>query len=1009
VVILGAGRNVSGNLPSAVVSIDEGHRVLDWLLATFGALGGPQVHFVGGYKVDEVAELYPDILFSFNPDWEVTGPARSLSLVPLASESATFVSYSDVLFRPDAVRRLDGDAGDVVLAVDSQWRVRYDGRSRAELDSAEKLQLDGEQLVDIGKQVPTDLASAEFAGLLKLSVPMAVRLESALRSGVFQGRAGLPEIVRHLLQEGASISIVDVGGDWAELNAPQDLARFVLGTKAESLERLKPHVRRGEIGEIVSFTHGSWRNDRAGILRRIQAVFGPASRLIVRSSALGEDNWLQSAAGAYTSVPRVPAGDESALAPAIDEVIASYGEEHPKDQVLVQEMLEDVAVSGVVMTRTPTLGAAYYVVNFDSATGSTDSVTSGGGAALRTVFLHRGATLRADLPREIHDLLAIVEEIEGLVGHDSLDIEFAFTRDGRGHVLQVRPIAVAHRQAMDDVAIAAGIDDARRFLRERNQPSPFLVGSSTLFSVMSDWNPAEMIGTKPGRLAFSLYRHLITDEAWALQRAEYGYRDVRPFDLIVDFLGHPYVDLRVDFGSFVPAALPDEFAGRLVDHYLEHLRSAPELHDKVEFDVLYTCLTFDFEARVQRLRQAGFGEADLELLRTSLLDITRRGIARCEQDLSQLEVLKSRYRTIAASALPPLERAFALLEDVRRLGIVLFSHLARNAFVAVALLRSLEARGLISEKESEAFLASLRTVPTAMQEDAARAASGELAWEDFVAIYGHLRPGSYDITSPCYASAAEDFLRPMLGTAGDVRPATTEDPWDSDTRDAIGRALAESGLGVGVDSFERFLRTSIEGREFAKFFFTRNLSAALEALAEFGAAHGVSREELACIRIGDLFALRGARAQQTDVALRRLAREGREAAQVTQAVCLPGLLFSAEDFTCFEQLKAEANFVTRKKVRADVVCLSSKHSPDVDLSGRIVLVPNADPGFDWLFARDIAGLITMYGGVNSHMAIRAAEFELPAAIGVGELLYEDVSQSRVLELDCASRQIQRVR
>jgi choline kinase len=151
VVILGAGRNVSGNLPSAVVSIDEGHRVLDWLLATFGALGGPQVpqvHFVGGYKVDEVAELYPDILFSFNPDWEVTGPARSLSLVPLASESATFVSYSDVLFRPDAVRRLDGDAGDVVLAVDSQWRVRYDGRSRAELDSAEKLQLDGGQLVD---------------------------------------------------------------------------------------------------------------------------------------------------------------------------------------------------------------------------------------------------------------------------------------------------------------------------------------------------------------------------------------------------------------------------------------------------------------------------------------------------------------------------------------------------------------------------------------------------------------------------------------------------------------------------------------------------------------------------------------------------------------------------------------------------------------------------------------------------------------------------------------------
>ena len=37
---------------------------------------------------------------------------------------------------------------------------------------------------------------------------------------------------------------------------------------------------------------------------------------------------------------------------------------------------------------------------------------------------------------------------------------------------------------------------------------------------MTDWNPAEMIGTKPGRLAGSLYRYLITDEAWAQQRSE---------------------------------------------------------------------------------------------------------------------------------------------------------------------------------------------------------------------------------------------------------------------------------------------------------------------------------------------------------------------------------------------------------------------------------------------------------------------------------------------------------
>jgi phosphoenolpyruvate-protein kinase (PTS system EI component) len=81
----------------------------------------------------------------------------------------------------------------------------------------------------------------------------------------------------------------------------------------------------------------------------------------------------------------------------------------------------------------------------------------------------------------------------------------------------------------------------------------------------------------------------------------------------------------------------------------------------------------------------------------------------------------------------------------------------------------------------------------------------------------------------------------------------------------------------------------------------------------------------------------------------------------------------------------------------------------LDLKSKIVVTPNADPGFDWIFARGIAGLLTMYGGANSHMAIRAAEFALPSAIGVGEMQYEQVSKAHVVELDCASRVIRVVR
>ena len=1007
VVILGAGRSVASALPSAVVNVDEHRRVLDWLLASFAVLGAPQVHFVGGYRAEEVVSRYPDIRFSFNPQWEATGPARSLALVPLACRRATFVSYSDVLFRPDAVRELDAVDAEVALAVDTRWRVRYDGRSRAELDSAEKLRLRGGELLDMGVDVPTASADAEFAGLLRLSPSMAARLQEDLRAGVFRGSAGIPDIVRHLHSEGIAIAAVDVGGDWAELNAPQDLARFVLGTKAESLERLRGLVRKGHIGELVAFTEARWADARDAVLEEIGARFG-RRRLIVRSSARGEDGWLQSGAGAHESVAGATAADPPALAEAVDRVIASYGERDPDNQVLVQELIEDAALAGVLLTRTPTLGAPYYVINFDSTTRRTDSVTAGDGRSLRTVFLHRGAPLRPDLAGELRPLLEIATEVERLVGHDSLDIEFAFDARGRGHVLQVRPIAMAQAaQPRDDAALAAGLADAARLLEERRGPAPVLVGRDTGFSVMCDWNPAEMIGTKPAPLALSLYRRLVTDATWARQRAEAGYRDVRPAQLLVDFLGHPYVDLRVDFNSFVPAALPDDLAGRLVDHYLAHLRREPTLHDKVEFEVVHTCLAFDFDARTGALRDDGFSGPEIELLRQGLRELTRAAIARCERDLAGLPALERRCQALASVG-APLERAAGLLDDARRLGIPAFAHLARAGFVAVALLRSLAAAGVLSPKDVESFLGSLRTVPSAMQGDADRVGRGELDWDSFVARYGHLRPGSYDITSPRYDSAPDEFLEPMLGRAR-PEPAPRRTPWSAGARDSVAAALGDLDLGLDLDGFEAFLRTAIEGRELAKFSFTRNLSAALEALAEFGEAAAVSRQELSMIRIEELLALRGARAEPASRALRRLARAGREEHRVTQAVCLPSLLFEESDLTCFEQLPAEPNYVTRKRVRAPVACLSGPRTADVDVAGCIVLVPNADPGYDWLFSRDLAGLVTMYGGVNSHMAIRAAEFGLPAAIGVGELVYEDLSGARAIELDCSSRSIQIVR
>ena len=71
----------------------------------------------------------------------------------------------------------------------------------------------------------------------------------------------------------------------------------------------------------------------------------------------------------------------------------------------------------------------------------------------------------------------------------------------------------------------------------------------------------------------------------------------------------------------------------------------------------------------------------------------------------------------------------------------------------------------------------------------------------------------------------------------------------------------------------------------------------------------------------------------------------------------------------------------------------------------IVAIPSADPGYDWIFSKNIMGLVTKYGGVNSHMSIRCEELSLPAVIGIGEENYEKIKNFAIVTLNCKNEQI----
>ena len=126
--------------------------------------------------------------------------------------------------------------------------------------------------------------------------------------------------------------------------------------------------------------------------------------------------------------------------------------------------------------------------------------------------------------------------------------------------------------------------------------------------------------------------------------------------------------------------------------------------------------------------------------------------------------------------------------------------------------------------------------------------------------------------------------------------------------------------------------------------------------------------------------------------------------QILSFLILPPLIFDKKDFEVIEYYVSRPNYITSMKTSGNIIKLDSlKTIPN--LENKIILIENADPGYDWIFTKNPRALITKYGGLASHMAIRCAEVQLPAAIGCGELLFDKLLDSEKVLLDCNNQQI----
>ena len=442
---------------------------------------------------------------------------------------------------------------------------------------------------------------------------------------------------------------------------------------------------------FLKYTKEHYYKNKERVLSKVLKKFNK-QKLIIRSSSKDEDNLNQSNAGKYDSY-QLNDLNEINIQKYSDKVFKKM---RNKDQIIFQKYINKPDYAGVIFTREINSNAPYYSINLDTS-GKTDTITSGAkGSKIKNVIICKNYLHKSKYKK----LLATVRDIELIINDNRLDIEFC-VKNKKIFILQCRPLKRVKSKVDDKLVFSALKNIENKFSNLQKSPSK-LAGKFTVFSNMSDWNPAEMIGVKPSLLSLSLYSELITDNVWSEHRKDYLYQNVKPNPLMVNFLGCPYIDLRVDFNSFLPVDLKKTTKKKIINYLLKRVNKNPELHDKIEFELIETFFDFDSRSKIRKF----LDNKDTNEYINSLKKLTNNYLNTnlLDKEINKIEKLKIKQDNIVSGKRNSIENIFFLINDCKDYGTLPFSGIARCAFVATKILRTLVTYKILDEKDLIYFL-----------------------------------------------------------------------------------------------------------------------------------------------------------------------------------------------------------------------------------------------------------------------------------------------------------------
>lgn len=241
-IILAAGRgsrmkSMTEDRPKCLVEI-AGRSLLDCQRAALTGGGIDRLAVVRGYR-GEAFEGRGLTLFD-NPRWADTNMVMSLVQAdPWLSAGPCLVSYADIFYPAETVRRLAEITGDIAISYDPNWLTLWQARFADPLADAESFRLnEAGQVVDIGRKVNSlEDIQGQYMGLLKFTPTGWAQVTGYLATldPASRDRLDMTGLLSRLIARGIVVHAVPGMPGWGEVDSESDLDYYIAEVTAQRL------------------------------------------------------------------------------------------------------------------------------------------------------------------------------------------------------------------------------------------------------------------------------------------------------------------------------------------------------------------------------------------------------------------------------------------------------------------------------------------------------------------------------------------------------------------------------------------------------------------------------------------------------------------------------------------------------------------------------------------------------------------------------------------------------